>query len=268
MVTANMSAGKSTLINALIGKPITKTSQEACTASLCYLYNKPFEDGRIHLCASPLNLNATYDDLSNIGSDVVSNIASYFRQLKYTQVRICLIDTPGVNSAINRNHGKLTRKAIVEESYDKLIYVLNANLLGTDDEMKHLKYVYENVPNEKVIFVLNKLDCFKVSEDSISSSIDGVKSDLQNIGFENPEICPLSAYFSFLLKMKRNDEILSEDEQDVYDLYIKKFRKPEYDLSLYYSDARKIRQSDASLEMGSISGLDGLENILYGGNRK
>jgi len=192
----------------------------------------------------------------------------FFRRSSHPQVRICLIDTPGVNSAINRSHGKLTNKAIVKEHYDKLIYVLNACQLGTDDEIKHLKYVCENVPSEKIIFVLNKLDCFKISEDSISASIDGVKSDLQNIGFENPIICPLSAYFSYLLKMKQNNEVLSEDEQDVFDLYAKKFSKPEYNLSKYYSELCKKSNHDASQVMSSISGLDGLENILYEGMTK
>ena len=40
IVTANMSAGKSTLINALIGKPLARTSQEVCTGNVCYLFNK------------------------------------------------------------------------------------------------------------------------------------------------------------------------------------------------------------------------------------
>jgi len=265
MVTANMSAGKSTLINALIGKPITRTSQEACTADLCYLYSKPFEDNRIHLAASQLNLNATYNDLLSVGRESVSGVASYFRASGPPQRRICLIDTPGVNSALNSSHGKLTRKAIVEENYDKLIYVLNASLLGTDDEIKHLKYVYENVPNEKIVFVLNKLDCFKSIDDSISSSIDDVKADLVKIGFKNPVICPISAYFSLLLKMKQNNEELSEDEQDIFNLYVKKFSKSEYDLSIYYHNELTDKKliSDELIKMSFISGLFGLENILY-----
>ena len=163
MVTANMSAGKSTLINALIGKPITRTSQEACTANLCYLYNKPFEDNRLHLVASPLNLNATYNDLLNIGRESVSSIASFFWSIKHQQKRICLIDTPGVNSALNSNHGRVTREAIAKENYDKLIYVLNANLLGTDEEISRLGFlmslvqVYANRPIPSRVYLHKQL---------------------------------------------------------------------------------------------------------------
>lgn len=40
LVTANMSAGKSTLLNALIGKKVNKTQNDACTAKTHYLINK------------------------------------------------------------------------------------------------------------------------------------------------------------------------------------------------------------------------------------
>jgi predicted GTPase len=267
LITATMSAGKSTLINAIIGKRITRTLQETCTTNLCFLYNKPFEDDRIHLLASPLNLNATYDELADAEKEAVCSIASFFRASCHSQARVCLIDTPGVNSAINRNHGKLTRRAILEETYDKLIYVLNAKMLGSDDEIKHLNYVHKNVPNEKVIFVLNKLDDFKKAEDSISESVEGVKADLRKIGYENPVICPLSAYFSLLLKIKQNSEELSEDEQDDLNHFVKRFNRPGYDLSEYYdkTTADKPQNDDMLIKMNSNSGLYGFETILYGG---
>lgn len=270
LITANMSAGKSTLINALIGKRVVRTAQEACTTNLCYLFNKPFEDHLVHLLASPLNLNASYADLISVERANISYISSYFRVLVQPKARICFIDTPGVNSAMNRDHGKLTRKALVDEKYDKLIYVLNANRLGTDEEFRYLKYISENMPKDKVIFVLNKLDDFKSADDSIAASINGVRNDLFQLGYEKPVICPLSAYFALLLKMKRNGETLSEDEQDAYDLYIKKFSKAEYDLSTYFNEAiEPIQLSEDELAVFALKcGLYDLENVLYGGMNK
>lgn len=58
---------------------------------------------------------------------------------------------------------------------------------------------------EKVIFVLNKLDEFRIAYDDIFMSINNVKKDLIIMGFENPVICPISAYFALLIKMKAND---------------------------------------------------------------
>jgi GTPase Era involved in 16S rRNA processing len=205
--------------------------------------------------------------LSSAGRESVSSIASHFRASGHPQKRICLIDTPGVNYALNSDHRKRTRKAIVSENYDKLIYVLDANSLGTDDEIAHLKYIYANTSNEKLVFVLNKLDRFKSAEDSIAASMDGVRVSLVKIGFKDPVICPMSAHFAFLLKIKQNNGKLSEDEQDTFDFYLKKFNKPENDLSIYYhkefADKKTIR--DELVKMSFLSGLFGLESILYGG---
>jgi GTP-binding protein EngB required for normal cell division len=267
MVTANMSSGKSTLINALVGKPLTKTAKEACTANLCYIFNKPFEDNRIHLHTSRLNLNATQGDLDNVNKEEVHYIASGFSALTLLQPRTCLIDTPGVDSAIKQNHGELTRSAILSCKYDRLIYVLNAEHIGNDSEKKHLMFVQEHVPSEKVLFVFNKLDSFKKADDSIVASIEGTRDFLRKVGFENPVLCPLSAYFSLLLKLKENNVRLNEDEQDEYDMYMKLFNKPEYDLStLYDKSLVKAHSGDSELmNMCSLSGLYGLETILYGG---
>lgn len=271
LITANMSSGKSTLINAIIGKQIARTSQEACTANLCYLFNKPVEDDSIHVIAPRLKLDATYDDLMDVGSVGNSNIASYFRFFVHSVLpsRTCLIDTPGVNSAIDPEHGIRTRHALLNEQYDKLIYVLNANQLGTDEEIRYLTYISENVPKDKIIFVLNKLDHFKSTDDSITASIEGARHDLMQLGFENPVICPISAYFALLLKMKQSNELMTEDEQDEYHYFVKKFSRPEFDLSIYLDNSiTSIQADDERSRLAMRCGLYGLENILYGGQEQ
>ncbi|NBH13135.1 hypothetical protein D3Z36_02760 [Lachnospiraceae bacterium] len=265
IVTANMSAGKSTLINALIGKPLARTSQEVCTGNACYLYNKVFEDGRIHLENDTFTINAAHKELSNFSWDRKTSIAAYFHTLEHTEKRLCIIDTPGVNSAVNRNHGKISREALSTEAYEKAIYVLNANKLGTEEEIAHLRWVSENVPKEKMIFVLNKLDDFKAADDNIQDSIEGVKNDLAELGFERPLICPISAYFALLIKMKAGGAQMTEDEQDEYALYLKKFMKPAYDLSKYYENIQTEAGDSEILSMSKKCGLYGLEKILYGG---
>lgn len=265
LVTSNVSAGKSTLINAIIGKPITRTSQEICTGNLCYLYTKPFEDHFVHLSSSQLNLNASYNDLAAIDSCVVSSIAVYF-QIPFLGERVCIIDTPGVNSSIHCNHRTITKQAVKKEAYDKLVYVLNANKLGIDEEKEYVQWILKNVPLQKVVFVLNKLDEFRSIDDSIENSINGVKKDLYALGYENPIICPLSAYFAFLLKLKENEAQMTEDEIDAYNLYRKKFFKKEYDLSIYH-DGAQIELTDSEfIQLSKKCGLYSLEKILFEGD--
>lgn len=266
IVTANMSAGKSTLINAIVGKPVTRTSQEACTANLCHLYNKPFDDGAVHRSTSRITLNATHEDLMEKDKLDKSCIASYFNLTVPSFSRICLIDTPGVNSALHRNHGDFTRKALSGEQYDILIYVFNASRLGTDEEQRYLKYISKNVPKEKIIFVINKLDDYRGVDDSIEASLEGVRNDLRQLGYDNPKICPISAYFALLLKMKQAGLELTEDELEAYELFAKKFAKPKYDLSRHYTQKidANIATENNFLFLSAKCGLYGLENVLFG----
>ena len=117
MIAANMSAGKSTLINALIGKRIARTSMEACTGNVCYIYNKPFEDGRTHLSTSVTDLDATPEELTKFDWNFAPSIATYFRTPLSEKMRLCIIDTPGVNSALNKAHGNIAREALKNETY-------------------------------------------------------------------------------------------------------------------------------------------------------
>lgn len=264
LVTANMSAGKSTLINALTGKNVARTSQEVCTGNICYFYNKAFDDGRIHFNSKELTYNAQENDIKNFKWDKPVSAALYFKSAVGFQRRICLVDTPGVNSAIKREHGRISKECIKSKEFDVLLYILNANKLGTDEEIAYLKWISKNVPEKQLIFVLNKLDDFRTKDDNIESSIEGVRADLQGVGFENPLIFPISAYFSYLIKKDASGELLSEDEKDDYELYKKKFDKPEYNLSRFYEET--VPETGSSFESQlRKSGIYYLEKEIYGG---
>lgn len=262
LITANMSAGKSTLINALVGKDLARTSQEVCTGNLCYYYNLPFEDGTTHFRGKTNNLMSSEDEYKTFEWDSTISIAKFFNSEMAHMKRVCLIDTPGVNSSIRREHGKISKQSILEEEYDYLVYILNANKLGTDEEIAYLKWIYKNVAEEKIIFVLNKLDDFKRVEDSIEMSIDGVKTDLRKIGYEKPIIYPISAYFAYLLRKEEIQGCLTEDELDEIQFFKKKFLKPDYNLSLFYSDKECEKDYEGFLKR---SGVFYLEEKLYGG---
>jgi predicted GTPase len=269
LVTANMSAGKSTLINALIGKTANRMMNEACTAKVHYLFDKAFEDGYTYERDYVYNLNADYhtlmdDDERNETEKIY--VATRFSTLVDRDCRLCLIDTPGVNASTDSRHGELTRETIDNEKYDFILFVLNGEALGINDDHQYLSHIAENVPHEKVIFVLNKLDKFRISEDSVSESVERLKSELISLGFENPNICPFSALLSVYVKKKLDGVPLSEDEQDELELLEKKFTKPAFDLSRYYpAFSRAVTRENNSkyLELVKKCGLLGLEQILF-----
>lgn len=265
VVTANMSAGKSTLINALVGKSVARTSQEVCTGNVCFISNKVFDDARISLATTDLTLCATPKELNDFSWQGTIAIASYFTGTETINDPWCIIDTPGVNAALYKNHSRIARQVIKELSCDRLLYVISPTNLGTDAEIRHLKWVSENVEQEKVIFILNKLDDYRSESDNISESITALRNDLTKLGFTAPVICPISAYFGYLLKLKLTHQPFTEDEQDEYDLLSKKFSKQKYDLSAYYDNLNENDSDTTEIKLCKKSGLYGLEKLIYGG---
>ena len=263
LITATMSAGKSTFINAVTGKPLARTSQAACTGNLHTFLNKPIEDGFITVSdETGVYLETNSERAFQAEAQGKCCVASYFRTFADSPRRLRIIDTPGVNSAIHESHGQITIEALRNLSYDQLIYLFRADGLGRDEDLSYLKRVAEIAQKEKTVFVLNKLDLFKMSEDSIQESLDGVREDLRKLGYEQPVLCPFSAYFAYLIKRKLLGEALDEDEEDDFQRYARKFRKPDFDLSRYYQTAFS-GEADELLELSVKCGLYSLEGLLF-----
>lgn len=269
MITANMSAGKSTLMNALVGKKVNKTKNDACTAKIHNIINKPYEDGFCYELDYLLELDADYktlmeDNKGNSSSEIT--VSTFFRTVGQQAKRIQLIDTPGVNSSQNTDHKLLAEKTICSTDADLLIYLLNGENIGTDDDRKHLLFISENY-HGKILFVINKLDRFKKKEDSVAGTIKAVVADLTDIGFESPNVVPISSYAAYLAKMRIFSETLDEDAQDEYEILSRKMQKPEYRLDEYYPDTVKekvhIDCDDENHRLLLHSGLLHLENIIY-----
>lgn len=265
LITANMSAGKSTLINAIVGKPVARSAMAACTGNICYIHNKAFDDNRVYLKNEDICLDAGQNELSGFSWNRETDIAIYFKSLSGQHRKLCIIDTPGVNSAVNTQHRGFTRDTISLGQFDKLIYMFNACKLGTTEEIDHIKWISEKVPHQKVIFVLNQVDRFVPAEDSIVKSIEALKSDLSKAGFEDAVICPLSAYFGQLIKMKMHGIKLSEDELEEYEMLVKRFNRDFHNLSAFYEGVVCNATDSIELSLSKKSGLFGLEKIIYGG---
>lgn len=252
LVTATMSAGKSTLINALVGKCVNRTMNDACTAKLHIIYDKAYEDGFSYEWDHDLDLNADRTTLlidNDENPDGKIYAATYFNMFIKGLNRLKIIDTPGVNSSTNIDHFETTKSGIKNISYNKMIYVINAEQIGTNDDHKYLSYIAENIEHKKIIFVLNKLDKFRSNEDSIILSLENLKKYLNEIGFNNPVICPVSSYAGLLSKRKIWNDNISEDEEDEYELLKRRLKKEEYNLSKYY---RKDIQNDVSKKIDML----------------
>ena len=266
LVTANMSAGKSTLLNSIIGKKLNKTQNDACTAKTHYLLNKAFEDTLTYEYDYELELDATLQILMDDNGGNTSNeirVGTRFRSIENVDIPICFIDTPGVNSSQDRVHRDISEKDIVENQYDLLMYVLNGENIGTNDDRRHLEFVAKNY-HGKIIFVINKLDRYR-KDDSVPQTIKAVYKDLKGIGFKNPVICPVSAYAAYLAKMNMFQEELNDDEQDELERLYRKLSKDEYKFDTYYPEKYHIKDvsDNKNHQLLLHSGILSLEKMLY-----
>lgn len=249
LVIANVSAGKSTLINALVGHSLNKVRTTACTNKIVKLYNKRDSDGVTIKKAN--NTYEYYSDLEDVDSDLFSEAAFPFNSLLANK-NICFIDTPGVNNATELDHRTITEEAIKRKDYDMVIYVSNAKYFATTDEKDILLYLYKIV-NKPILFVLNQLDQFKQKDDSIPKMLDDYREMLLKIGFKQPIIIPISAKAAYLFKQENN--VLYEDDIFEKELLTKKFEKDYYNLATY------TNSSDHTNFLGR-TGIIALETLL------
>lgn len=224
LITATMSAGKSTLINALVGKNISLMQNLATTSKIHIIISKPFDDGVTTEYDSDISLDATKDELLTDNEDNRTSritVSTYFDGLLCGQ-RMILYDSPGVNSSKNPEHTAITNKMIRSKKYKLLVYVLNATQLSTTDEEQHLVFVAKTVGRQNILFVMNKIDHLISEDESLSDVIMRQRDFLKQKGFKTPIICPVSARAAFLAKRSKKGQ-LSRLERREIENYVDKF---------------------------------------------
>lgn len=276
LFAANMSAGKSTLINAIIGKKVNRSLSQACTAKLHYVCNKAIEDGFTYEYDYLLDLNADYetlmeDNTSNDSSEIV--VGTAFNLLVPTDKRICYIDTPGANFSRDSSHRAIAYGAIKSAEYNTLVYAFSAGNTGINDEFEYLAYIKQNYRKGcRLIFVLNKLDEYNESEDSIEESLKKIDADLKKVGFTNYELYPVSGYAGYLAKRSIAGEKYNPATPDFYD-YMRckaRFNSSGFDFSKYYDVPEttvdfvknSLPENQEEFELLLKSGMLGLEYTL------
>ena len=265
LITATMSSGKSTLINALVGKNISLMQNMACTSKIHTIISKPFEDGITSEHDHDMSIDATREELLSDNENNKSSkitVGTYFNGFLGGE-RIILYDSPGVNSSENIEHMEITQRMIKARKYRLMLYVLNATQLGTTDEEQHLEMVAKQIGRTKVLFVLNKIDHLISEDDDIPDVIYRQQKFLASKGFDNPIVCPVSARAAYLAK-KSQQEILSRIEQREFDDYIYKFEQ--ISLSDYFEKQLKCPHiafsHDEAQKLYRNSGLAYVENLI------
>ena len=233
-VIATMSAGKSTLINALLRKKLMPAKQEACTAIVTEITDKDkdifeasiFDKNNIRIESSP---NLKLEDMERFNSDSSVSRIEINGDIPFVSsddTSLVLVDTPGPNNSRDAEHQRMTMRNLNETSKTLVLYVLNATQLAVNDDSNLLEMVADSMKvggkqsKDRYIFVVNKLDNFRKGEDDVESSIEKVKKYLEDKGIKNPNVYPASALTALDIRtILKNHRVVgySEDELDELD---------------------------------------------------
>lgn len=247
LVVGNMSAGKSTLINAIVGSKVERVKSTVCTSQLKYIYNKPYEDG----ITMTDGFSYAWTDKADISVLDAMHIALHFKQ--GTRNRRCvLIDTPGVNYANESTHLNVTANALNSKNYDIILYVMNALYFESNDEKRFLSTI-AGIKGKRIVIALNQLDQLNMDDDSIEQVVNEVNIYVRSmVNGKNISVVPVSAKAAYLASAPQ--EQLSKQESFTKEQYTKMFGSMFYDLGLYGTGTRSKKND--------LCALSGLTNLL------
>lgn len=265
IVTATMSSGKSTLINALVGEKVKKISMEVCTAKVSYIHNA-IRDSIESEKANCSKVNSVPEvNGQTMSEEEPTDIYIEFNSLFANDKPLCLIDTPGVDASekLDSRHKQITYQELLKEDFDKIVDVIASDNIGTDSEIDHLKWISKNIGDKEIVFVLNKVDMYSPEDDDIDNCVEKLRNELVGLGFDNPVICPVSAQFGYLLKRKMSGDELSKRENRDYSLMLCSFEDAFYDMTRFYDDKDSSDIEPYDMTMYKKSGMYYLEKTLF-----
>lgn len=209
-VVATMSSGKSTLINALLGQQLMPAANQATTATIV----KIIDTDQNNFSAVAFDKsgqvvkrldNVTLEDMQALNADTkvsTVEIKGKIPCVSSVGMKLVLVDTPGPNNSRDKRHEEMTYKMIADSDNSLVLYVMNGEQLGINDEKIFLDYVCQSMKEggkkgrERFIFAVNKMDRYSPDPQDdgpkcITKALNNVKSGLEDREIYNPNIFPV-----------------------------------------------------------------------------
>ena len=261
-VVATMSSGKSTLINALLGQQLMPAANEATTATIVKIVDtdqKNFSAVAYDKSGNTVAKisNVTLADMKKLNDDEKVSSVTIFGNIpfvKSTGMKLVLVDTPGPNNSRDKRHEEMTYKMIANSDKSLVLYVMNGQQLGINDEKIFLDYICQNMKEggkqsrDRFLFALNKMDSFRPSakydgEGCIAKALDAAKKGLEDRGIYNPNLFPVASLPALQIRTKDEDEDEDEDAAEL-DGFRKRSAKYEEMRFENYYDYTHLTQTD------------------------
>lgn len=289
-VIACMSSGKSTLINALLGKEILPALNEATTAKVMHIRDVDGmqtvsgwwydEKGKELAHNTDVTLEVLKEQNSNqevkairLETDItwVDNLPIGFVEL---------LDTPGPNNSQDATHRHATMSTIhsTETAPDLIIYVMDTSKMEVDDDRRLLEEVSAEIKkggiaaNDRFIFVLNRIDVLDEEQgETPKKTVEKAKNYLKNtFGIQHPHVLPVSALMALLERKKNICQSLTKKQTGQLSQFQEEFSNwdPHYlvDVSLCPTSLKQQYKerhpTDITKTLSAHSGIMFLEHLV------
>lgn len=213
VVVGEFSAGKSTLLNALMGERILPSFSNETTATVNFLRHidksVKGEAGRVFYNngEKELLMDATLATIekyvSTKGNDVAKKVShlDLYLDSDFLKDGVTLVDSPGLNGVAD-GHREITEAQILKSHAS--IFLFNSDHPGSKTDFEFLHDLQSKV--KTIIFVLNKIDEIKADEgESPESVIETLKKTYKEKFPDEcsiPEIWPVAAYPALVARNK------------------------------------------------------------------
>lgn len=240
-VVATMSAGKSTLINSMLGTKLMPSKQEACTAIITRIKDT---DGNGGWSAEVYNKenqlietheNLTYGTMERLNNDENVSVIKANGDIPFvssTDASLVLIDTPGPNNARDPEHKKVQSSFLNKSSKALVLYIMEGTF-GSDDDNALLQRVADSMKvggkqsKDRFIFVVNKMDDRRQEDGDTAHSLDQVRAYLNGHGISNPNLFPAAALPALNIRLLQNGVQLDVDTTDEIEMKVRKLNRNE-----------------------------------------
>ncbi len=259
-VVATMSAGKSTLINAMLGAKLMPSKQEACTAIITKIKdNKGTNKWKAQVYGKDGNLldtcdNLTYQDMEKFNSN--TNVSTILAEgdipfVSSKEVSLVLIDTPGPNNSTDPEHERIQSEFLNKNSKSLVLYVTEGTF-STDDNNKLLGRVAKSMEvggkqsKDRFIFVINKIDGRGKEDGDLSQTLDKVRAHLKLHGIEKANLFPAAALPALNIRLLDSGADLDDDTIDETEMRVRKFNREtnkDFHLEQYASLPASVRKN-------------------------
>lgn len=209
VVVGEFSSGKSTFLNALMGDKFLPSFTSETTATINNLRHigksvtgwpgqVKYFDGRPCIDLETIEFEAVEKYLTTSQERSHENVAEtiecvdLYLDSKFLEDGVVLVDSPGLNGVADKHRERTIQQ--INQSHAS-IFVFSAEQPGRKTDFELIKELKSKV--NSIIFVLNKIDCVKASEQSLDSVMDVLKNSYKEVFPEEdtiPKIWPISSY--------------------------------------------------------------------------